>query len=142
MTADDPEGRRQPEAGSLSLGLAGEKRFENPTDSIRGDSRAGIRRQQPDVPARINTLAQEGSGFGQSDVFGGKGEGAAVGHRIPGVDGEIEQHLVQLRGVGLHGPEIGRDILRNEDVLGKGLSGVFVYEATGIALNGCKWLTP
>ena len=45
------------------------------------------------------------------------GEPAAVGHRVAGVDGEVDQHLLDLAGVGLDRPQVGRDASLQLDVL-------------------------
>ena len=43
-------------------------------------------------------------------VLGGNGDAAAVGHGVAGIDGEIEQHLVELGGVAHDRPEDLGDI--------------------------------
>ena len=41
-----------------------------------------------------------------ADVAGADGEAASVGHGVAGVDGQVDDHLLELRLVGLDVPEI------------------------------------
>ena len=70
---------------------------------------AGVADPQADVAAR----AAGGSGtavLGRRiiDVGGVDGQRAAVGHRVAGVDGEVDQDLLELAGVGEHRPQVAR----------------------------------
>ena len=56
-------------------------------------------------------------GFGQQEVRRRHFERAAIRHGIAGVDGEVEQHLLDLAGIDLDAPQIGRQRADELDVL-------------------------
>src|SRR5205807_917256 len=58
--------------------------------------------------------------FGEKNVFRAQAQRAAAGqHGVTRVDGEVQQNLVNLRGVGLNGPEVARHVFVEHDRLGK-----------------------
>jgi hypothetical protein len=54
---------------------------------------------------------------GEVGVVGRKSECSTVRHRVAGVDGEIEQHLLELPRIGVDESEIRIEMRRERDVL-------------------------
>ena len=46
----------------------------------------------------------------QSDIGHFQGQAAAVGHRVPGIEAQIHQDLVDLPQIGLNAPRLGGDV--------------------------------
>ena len=87
---DDAPAERQPQAGSLARRLRREERFENLPLDVRRDAGAGIRDGQLEPrPGRIQ------SGRDLDPAAGGQ-----PAHRLVGIGDEVQEHLVELMGVG------------------------------------------
>jgi hypothetical protein len=89
--------------------------------SLIRDTRPGILdvKNDPGAGARPGNLLRHG--LVQEAVFGAQPERAAVGHGVAGVDAEVEEHLVDLGGVGHDGPEVAREARPRSDVLREAL---------------------
>ena len=111
VTGDDLMGEREPEAGAGSL--RGEERLEHMFDRVRRNAGAGV--AHGDVRERRRRL-RESESFESSAARAGSidPDRASIGHRIPGVDGEIQQHLMHLTGVDRESDRhAGRRVLQN-----------------------------
>ncbi len=58
--------------------------------------------------------------FTDLDIGGLEGENAAARHRVAGVDGEIEEHLLQLGRVDLDPSDLGVETHQQFDVFAEG----------------------
>ncbi len=96
--AREPVDHRQPQAGAFAERLGGEEGVENPLDQIARHADAAVGHAQRHVLAR-RQVAFRGSSFIEPFVGGFDGEPAAVGHRVAGVDAQIQQRVFELVGV-------------------------------------------
>ena len=103
--AHDAVHRRQPHARALALLLGREERLEDPGPDRLVHADAGVGDGQHD-----------GAGRPLAVVRGGDPQGAAVGHRVARVDGEVEDHLLQLAAVHPHRAGVGREVQHEPDV--------------------------
>ena len=83
-------------------------------------------RQEDDERAGLDVCVPAHVRFFKPRVLRENGQGAAVGHRVPRVDAEIEQHLMNLRGVAVNRPEVRIDVLLKLNRLGKRLANHFL----------------
>ena len=74
---------------------------------VHADAAVGDAEQ--DVRARHHGWMLAGVRFVEDDVARLDGEAAAVGHGVARVDGEVQDHLLELARVGAHGGEIGSE---------------------------------
>ena len=96
---DDAVDRREPEAGAVAGLLGGEERLEDVLETVRRDPRAGVRDGQAHVAlgrdqvlARVVLVEVQRAGLER--------DRAAGRHRVARVDGEVDDHLLDLRAVG------------------------------------------
>ena len=90
---DDPVHGREPQPRAEADVLGRVERLEDPLQHVGLDSRAGVADGQPHVLAG-------GAGLDR--------ERAAVGHRVAGVDRQVDHDLLELRAVGQHRRQIRR----------------------------------
>ena len=106
--------RGQPEPGALAHLLGGEEGLEDVRLDLGGHAVAGIADREHDVGARLDLGMGPGVGLVQGHVAGRERQPAPVRHRVAGVDGQVEQDLLDLPRVGLDAPggriERGRDL--------------------------------
>src|SRR5262245_6238303 len=105
---DDAEDHRQSQAGPFAGPFGGEEWLEDSGANLFGDALARVADGQADEISRpgFDVLA---SAFGIDDNVSCLQEKPATGgHGIAGVQTEIEEHLVDLGGIRLDEPEIGR----------------------------------
>lgn len=103
---DDAVDGGEAEAGAVTLGLGGEEGLEDAVDRGLVHAGAGVRHAQPHVPARLQAGPAGGVGGVHVDVGRVDPELAAAWHRVPGVDGQVDQNLLDLARVRLDGPQI------------------------------------
>ncbi len=109
---DDAVDGRQPEPGALALLLGGEERLEDLRQVGRRDAAAGVLGDQHRIVAGRDDLAARPAHVAGDHPAGGEGQrargvfAAARLDRIARVDGEVDDHLLELARVGPHGPEI------------------------------------
>ena len=103
---DDAVDRRQPEAGALADFLGREERLEDLVDDVDRNAGAGVADVDPHVVGRRHALVGQPLGFRRRYIRGPHREPAAIGHGVAGVDGEIDDHLLELRDVDLDRPQI------------------------------------
>ena len=84
---DDAEDDRETEAGSLAARLGGEKRFEHVLERPVLDAFARVANLQHHRPALFERVQTQAS---------------APGHRVAGVHGEVDDHLLQLHRIDAH----------------------------------------
>ena len=108
----------RPEPGAAAAGLGGEERLEQVLGgpprpcrspvSLTASSTCGPGATSPWVATCSSSSV---------DVGGLDRQRAAVGHRVAGVGGEVEDHPLDLRAVGLDGREVGREPDADADVV-------------------------
>src|SRR5512143_183398 len=89
---------REPEAGPLLLRRV--ERDEDALAGVLGDARAGVAEPDLDDVGAARALAPEGELVARDARR--DGEAPAAGHRLEGVEREVQEDLLQLLGVGLH----------------------------------------
>ena len=99
---------RKPEATALADRLGGEERLERVLHDIAGHADTGIDHRDPHVVARIECV--QPSGFVSIHISRCDAQLTAIGHRVSGVDGEVENDKLELRGITRRRPEVGRQI--------------------------------
>ena len=109
---DDAVDGGQAEAGALADILGGEERLEDLGHDLGRHAGAGVLDLDQHVLAGRHAVAGELQALALGDVARADGERAAVGHGVAGVDGEVDDHLLELRLVGLDVPEVaaGQDL--------------------------------
>ena len=112
---DDAVDGGQAEPGALADLLGGEERLEDAADHVGRDADAGVLHLDQQVFAGGDAELGELQAFALGDVAGADGEGAAVGHGIPGVDGQVDDDVLELGLVGLDVPQVaaGQDLERH-----------------------------
>ena len=104
---DDAADDGEAESGAFGFG-GGEDGGEGAAALFFGHAGAGVF----EVHDQMGGLSV-GPGHGA----GGNGEAAAFGHGFDGVEDEVEEGLLQLRGVAEHERQIGLEIAHELDVL-------------------------
>lgn len=103
---DDAIDRRQAKPGSRTDLLGGKKRLENLVDHFVRNTGAGILHLEQRVIAVGDAFIFLQPGISGIDVAGADRQRAATVHGVTGVDGKIDDHLLELSLVGLHQPQI------------------------------------
>ncbi len=114
---DDPVHGGQPEAGSLALRLGGEERLEDPLDDLLRYPYPGVTDLEADVAAWREVGPVGCVCFVHVRVGGLQGQYPAALHGIPGVNRDVDQHLLDLAAVGQHRAEIRRQAGDQLDML-------------------------
>ena len=99
---DDAVHGRQPQARALAGVLGGEEGLEGAVAHLLG------------MPGPV---VDHGDAHAVGHAGHGDGQRAAVGHRVARVDGEVDQHLLELRAIGEHGQQAGADGDAQRDAL-------------------------
>ena len=81
---------------------------------------AGVLDFDQHVFAGRHALAAELHAVALGEIARADGETAAFRHRIAGVDGEVDHHLLELMLVGLDGPEVASGLHLQLDLFGQG----------------------
>jgi hypothetical protein len=114
---DDAVARREPEPGSLPALLRREERLEKPRLDLLGDPDARVADCHADVRTGLSGHVRAGKRLVQVGVGGLDRKDSAGRHRVAGVQDEIQDGLLDLPGVGLDLPEVGRLARLQLDVL-------------------------
>ena len=110
---DDAVDGSEAQSGAFAALLGGEERLEDARRNVLGDAESGVADGQHDVVA-----GRHGCVFVfDEDVAGFEQKLASARHGVAGVGGEVHEHLLELFGVGLNGPEIGRQLDPDDNVL-------------------------
>ena len=131
MAFHDSNDGGETEAGPLPDFFGREKWIENLVHRLGRHAGAAVRDTQHDVRPELRAGIHPRDLIVHDDVLRADGERAARGHGVARVDAEIQQDLVELRGVAVHGPQIGRKRGLDVDVSREGLRhdfGEFVHE--------------
>ncbi len=113
---DDAKDRREPEAGAFALLLRGEEGLEDPCLRFAAHPDAGVAHRDSHVRAREHSGVFHLVVVIHLDVRRLDGQLAAIGHGVARIDREVHQKLLDLSGVGLDAPELGRRKYRQLDV--------------------------
>ena len=107
MGLDDPAHQRQTEAGALRLGRAQQGR-EGPGLLLFGHAQPGVGKLDghlcPDLAPALHEVRRDG-------------QRAAFGHRLDGVECQVEKHLFQLDRVGHHEWQISTELPPQRDAV-------------------------
>ena len=103
---DDAVDDGQAQAGALAEFLGGEERLEDARLHFAAHAAASVGHGQQHVAAGLDVGRQVVGVRVQDDVAGLDGELAAARHGVAGVDRQIDEHLVDLAGVGLDAREV------------------------------------
>src|SRR5262249_17383243 len=97
---------REAEAGALTHILRGEEGIEDLVDDLGRNAGAGILDLDEDILADRHAFILHLSALIGADIGGAQGQLAATSHGVASIDHEIDDHLLELRQVGLDRPEI------------------------------------
>ena len=89
----------KPEARSALRGFGREEGVKYAVEDIARDPGSGVAYGQHDILTRRGARNLARSGCIQDPKLRFKGQFAAVGHRIAGVDAQVYEHVMQLRGI-------------------------------------------
>ncbi len=103
---DDAVDHRQSEPGALAHLLGGEEGLEYLLQRLRRDAGAGILDLDQHIVAGLELAIAEAGAFGRGQVARPHRQVAAVRHGVARVDGEIDDHLLELADVCPHRPQI------------------------------------
>ncbi|VVN77193.1 hypothetical protein PS685_05357 [Pseudomonas fluorescens] len=96
---------RQPETGALADGLGGEKRIESLGQDRRRHAGTVVADGDHQVVPGLDRLQGGDVAAVEVHVGGFDQQLAAIGHRVPGVDHQVEQGVFQLTDVGADRPD-------------------------------------
>ena len=113
---DDAEDRGQPEAGALAGAFRRVEGIEDPGLSglVHATSRVGY--ADPNRWARAETCFRS-AGADRGEVMDPNGQGASGGHRIAGVDREIDDHLLELSRIHSQAAVLRLDVQHDGDIV-------------------------
>src|SRR2546422_6373482 len=98
---DDPVHRGEAEAGALPDFLGREERLEQVCLGHLIHADAGVRDRQADVIAGGHAVTPLDVLLVERDARRPDAQPAAAGHGVAGVDGEVQEHLLELPRVGV-----------------------------------------
>jgi hypothetical protein len=90
----------------VALGFGRVERLEHPRGDVRAHPGAGVADQQPHVPPGDRHGVQIGLPVVEVGLARLDDQGAAAGHRVPRVDRQVHQDLLDLPGVGVDGQRV------------------------------------
>ena len=138
MAAHNAQRSAQPQPGALAHVLGRKKWLEQFRLDFRWNARTGVGDAQTGIGTRPGAWYLLRRLFGEHDIGGAKGEYSTARHGIAGVDAQVQQGLIQLRGVAQNRPQVVRHAGFNFDVLGEGLGGEVFHRGEQVPrLQGC-----
>ena len=99
MLAHDAVDRRKAKAGAAADLLRREKRIEYFRENVRRDAGAGIGHRQTRILAGSSLLGRRQAAGPDAYALRADRELAAARHCVPGVHGEVQQHLIDHPGI-------------------------------------------
>ena len=130
------------EAGAVLPVPGGVEGFEHACEGGFVHAGAGVAHDEGDVAAGGDFVRAGGARLSEVGVGGGEGEFSAFGHGLAGVDGEVDDDLLDLDGIGVDGAqfiggaEVEADILAEET--GQDPDHVFEEEVE-VEVSGLKY---
>ena len=113
---DDAKTGGQSQTRAFALFFGGKKRFKDVLFDFVSHAHAGVADTDHDIVAGSNEVPAR-IVFVKGHVGRADGQGAAIGHRITGVDNQVQQHLLDLAGIGFDLAQVGRGLRHQFDVL-------------------------
>ena len=104
--SDNPVNRGQTQAGSFSHLLGRKKWIEDARHHFRANAGAGVRNADHGEGTGWHTRMRAGTRLVKFDIVRLNHQLATVRHGVAGIDGEVHEDLVNLRGVSLHRPQL------------------------------------
>ena len=111
----DGADRREADACPLPGLLGGEKRLKNPGYHIRRNSCPGVGNRDGNVGAHLRFKVGTDVMSVEGHVLSRDMDLSPFRHCVPGIDAEVHQDLMELRGIAGYRPEIRRKVRRNPD---------------------------
>src|SRR5262249_18044263 len=111
---DDAVDRGEPKPGTLADLLGGEKRLEDVINNIRRNAGPGVADFHENIFARWHAHRGALLAISCGDIRCSQGQLSALRHSVAGVDRKIDYPLLELRLVGLDGPQVARRVDRVE----------------------------
>jgi hypothetical protein len=115
---DDAVDHGEPHARSTGSSFRREERLEGAIARLRIHADALVADRDADVEVAVR-LRRDLSNFVARTDGRRDAQLAAVGHRVAGVDAEVQKRLVELVLIGVDQRQVGSEIARNADVPGK-----------------------
>ena len=112
----DAVDRGEAESGSPTGRFGRKKRLEDFGLGGRVDAGSRVVDAQPDIGASCAGVMSGSPYLVWKHLTGIDGQGAAMRHRVASVDGQVEQHLFELHGVGLDPSRTGVELEHDRDV--------------------------
>ncbi len=112
----EPVDHRQPQPRSLADRFGGEEGLEGPRDDTRWHARAIVGDADRHIVARGQFGLCGRVGGVNFDVLDRDIQPPAIGHRITGVDDEVQQGTFELAGVDLGRPQLGAEFDRQRHI--------------------------
>ena len=103
------------QAGAPPFALGGEERLEHALDQVGLDAHAVV--GHADHHVRAGRDVPHAVGSAHHETIDGHDEAPALGHRVAGVDGEVDEDLLQTRRIHLHEPRVTGRLGHQLDVL-------------------------
>ena len=119
VAVDDAVDDGEPEAAGAAGPLGREERLEQAPPRLLRHAGARVLNVDADVGVRLGLEVPLAERLGR-DAVGADRELAAVRHRIPGIDGEVHEGLMNLIAVGTDRGNVGAELHVDLDVLREG----------------------
>ena len=102
---------RQAQARALPHLLGREERVEDAIERRSIHAGARVANCEPGIAPGFEHRRKSARAIAARDpVQRERDSSSTSGHGVPGVGAEVQQHLVELRRVALHGPQLGREV--------------------------------
>src|ERR1051326_919254 len=95
------------QAGAFAQGFGGEERLENRSHEARRDAGAGVLDRKADQRRAGRQALEMVDGGHLLVARGAEGKFPALGHGVGGVEGEVDDDLLEFNGVGVEGELVG-----------------------------------
>ena len=109
------DGETQPSA--VAGGLRRDERLERASADVLVHAEADVADRQADVAARTRVGVAGRRALAEDRVRCSDDHPAAAGHGLPRVDGQVDEHPLELGGIGFDGPELSTEARLEHDLL-------------------------